>query len=169
MIAFTDTTAANLYNKLCATIDMGLVEDFNKAFDANWETDDLEGVASDAAFSFVNDIPGTETIRFLRNGINEGDPATLDALLDAFAEFNANGCLFSTTYLQDVANCYCYNKILDQYINNLTTFALIAAASWVEDERGSNYKLCAGSIRVAAKLAAQGDAKPKVIAYTLRS
>lgn len=165
MTTFTDTTAADLYNKLCATIDVGLVEDFNKAFDADWETDDLEGVASNAAFSFVNDMSDTETIRFLYNGIDKGDPATLDA----FAEFNASDYFSPTTYLQDVANCYFYNKILDQYINNLTTFALIAAASWVADERWDNYKLCASSIKAAAEMAAQGDTKPKTIAYTLKS
>ena len=165
MTAFTDTTAADLCIKLCATINMGLVEDFNKAFDANWETDDLKGVASSAAFSFVNDVSDTGIVKFLYNGIDKGDPVTLNA----FAEFNASEYFFPTIYLQDVANCYFYNKILDQYVNNLVTFALIAAAVWVEDEYGSNYKLCAGSIRVAAKLAAQGDAKPKAIAYTLRS
>ena len=165
MTAFTDTTAADLYNKLCATIDMGLVEDFNKAFDADWETNDLESVASNAAFSFVNDMSGIETIRLLCNGISGGDPATLDA----FAEFNASEYSSPTTYLRDVANCYSYDKTLDQYINNLTTFALIAAVSWVDNEHGSNYKLCAGSIRVAAKLAAQRNTKPKTIAYTLRS
>lgn len=144
---------------------MGLVEDFNKAFDANWETDDLEGVASSTAFSFVNDVSDTGIVKFLYNGINKGDPVTLNA----FAEFNASEYLFPTTYPRDVANCYFYNKILDQYINNLATFALIAAAIWVEDEYGSNYKLCTGGIKAAAKLAAQGDAKPKAIAYTLRS
>lgn len=165
MIASTGTTATDIYTELCATIDMGLVEDFIKAFDANWETGDLKDVASSAAFSFVNDVSDTGIVKFFYNGIDKGDPATLDA----FAEFNASEYLFPTIYLQDVANCYFYNKILDQYINNLAAFALIAAANWVEDKHGSNYKLCAGSIRTAAKLAAQGDAKPKAIAYTLRS
>lgn len=165
MTAFTDTTAADLCIKLCATINIGLIEDFNKAFNANWKTDDLKGVASSAALSFVNDVSDTGIVKCLYNGINEGDPVTLDA----FAEFNASEYLFPTIYLQDVANCYFYNTILNQYINNLATFALIAAAAWVEDKYGSNYKLCAGSIRVAAKLAAQGDAKPKTIAHTLRS
>lgn len=163
MIASTGTTATDIYTELCATIDMGLVEDFNKAFDANWKTDDLEGVASDAAFSFVNDMPGTETIRFLRNGINEGDPATLDALSNAFAEFNANRYFSSTTFMQDVGSCYLYNKTLDQYINNLTTFALIAAASWVEDEYGQDCALCANSIERAMIMAERGNATPKAI------
>lgn len=165
MIASTGTTATDICTELCPTIDMGLVEYFNKAFDANWKTDDLEDVASNAAFSFVNDMSDTGIVQFLYNGINEGDPATLDA----FAEFNASEYLFPAVYLKDVGSCYLYNKTLDQYTSNLTAFALIAAASWVEDECGSNYKLCAGSIRAAAKLAAQGDAKPKAIAYTLRS
>ena len=165
MVTFTDTTAANLCSKLCATIDVGLVDDFNKAFDVNWETADLEDVASDAAASFVNDMSNIETLQFLRNGINEEDPATLDA----FAAFNASDYRSPTVYMQDVASCYFYDKILDQYISNLATFALIAAASWVEDERWSNYKLCAGSIKAAAEMAAQGDAKPKAIAYTLKS
>lgn len=165
MVTFTDTTAADLCNKLCATIDVGLVDDFNKAFDANWETADLEDVASDAAASFVNDMPDTGIIQFLYNSINEGDPATLDA----FAAFNANDYRSPAVYMQDVASCYFYDKILDQYISNLTTFALIAATSWVEDERGSDYLLCAGSIKVAAILAAQGDNKPKAIADTLQS
>ena len=165
MTTFTDTTAADLYNKLCATIDVGLVDDFVKAFDANWETADLEDVASDAAASFVSGMSDTGIIQFLYNSINEGDPATLDA----FAAFNASGYRSPAVYMHDVASCYFYDKILDQYINNLTTFALIAAASWVEDERWSNYKLCASSIQAAAEMAAQGDAKPKAVAYTLKS
>lgn len=165
MITFTDTTAIDLYNKLCATIDVGLVDDFNKAFDAYWETDDLEDVASDAAASFVNGMSDTETVQFLRNGINEGD----SAVLDAFAAINANGYLSPVAYMYGVANYYFYNKVLDQYINNLITFALIAAASWVDDQRGSNYKLFANNIKTAAEMAAQGYAKPKAIAYTLRS
>ena len=111
MTSFTDTTAADLCIKLCTTINMGLVEDFIKAFDANWETDDLKSMASSAAFSFVNDVSDTGIIKFLYNGINKGDHATLDA----FAEFNASEYFFPTIYLQDVANCYFYNKILDQY------------------------------------------------------
>lgn len=165
MVTFTDTTAADLYVKLCATIDVGLVDYFNKAFAANWNTADLEDVASDAAASFVDDMSDTGAIQFLYNGIDEGDPATLDAC----AIFNASDYLSPTVYMHDVANCYLYDKILDQYLNNMTTFALIAAASWVEDERWSNYKLCAGSIKVAAEMAAQGDTKPKAIAYLLKS
>lgn len=159
MITFTDTTAADLYNKLCATIDMGLVEDFNKAFDANWKTDDLEGVASNAAFSFVNDMSDTGIVQFLYNGINEGDHVTLDA----FAEFNASEYLFPAVYLKDVGSCYLYNKTLDQYINNLTAFALIAAASLVEDEYGQDYALCANSIERAMIMAERGNATPKAI------
>lgn len=165
MTTFTDTTAADLYSKLCAAIDVGLVDDFDKAFTANWETADLEDVASDAAASFVDNMSDVETIQFLRNGINEEDPVTLDA----FAAFNANDYLSPTVYMHDVAICYCYDKILDQYITSLTTFALIAAASWVEDERWSNYKLRADSIKAAVEMAAQGDTKPKAIAYTLKS
>lgn len=165
MVTFTDTTAADLYVKLCATIDVGLVDYFNKAFAANWNTADLEDVASDAAASFVDDMSDTGTIQFLYNGIDEEDPATLDAC----ADFNASEYRSIATYIHDVASCYFYNKILDQYINNLATFALIAAASWVEDERWSNYKLCAGSIKAAAEMAAQGDTKPKAIAYLLKS
>ena len=165
MVKFTDTTAADLYNKLCATIDAGLVDDFNKAFDANWATTDLENVASDAAAAFVDNTSNVETLQFLRNGIHEEDPATLDA----FAAFTASEYRSPSVYMHYVARCYFYNKILDQYINNLTTFALIAAVSWVKDERWSNYKLCANSINAAAEMAAQGDAKPKDIAYTLKS
>lgn len=165
MVKFTDTTAADLYNKLCATIDAGLVDDFNKAFDANWTTADLEDVASDAAVSFVDNMSNVETIQFLRNGINEGDPAALDA----FAISNASDYSSAAAYVQDVASCYFYDKILGQYISNLTTFALIAAASWIKDERWSNYRLCANSINAAAEMAAQGDAKPKAIAYALKS
>lgn len=159
MITFTDTTAADLYNKLCATIDIGLVEDFNKAFDANWKTDDLEDVASNAAFSFVNDMSDTGIVQFLYNGINEGDPATLDA----FAEFNASEYLFPAVYLKDVANCYFYNKILDQYTSNLTAFTLIAAASLVEDEYSQDYTLCANNIERAMMMIERGNATPKAI------
>lgn len=165
MVTFTDTTAANLYVKLCATIDVGLVDYFNKAFAANWNTADLEDVASDAAASFVDDMSDTGAIQFLYNGIDKGDPATLDAC----AMFNASDYLSPTVYMYDVANCYLYDKILDQYINNMTTFALIAAASWANDERGSDYKLSANNIKAAAEMAAREDASPKAIAYTLKS
>ena len=165
MITFTDTTAADLYNKLCATIDVGLVDDFNEAFADNWNTADLEDVANDAAAAFVDNMSNVETLQFLRDGIHEEDPATLDA----FAAFTASEYRSPLVFMHYVARCYFYNKILDQYINNLTTFALIAAASWVKDERWSNYKLCACSINAAAEMAAQGDTKPKDIAYTLKS
>lgn len=159
MIASTGITVTDIYTELCPTINMGLVEDFNKAFDANWETDDLEDVASNAAFSFVNDISDTGIVQFLYNGINRGDPATLDA----FAEFNASEYLFPEVYLQDVGICYLYNKTLDQYINNLTAFALIATASLVEDEYGQDYALCANSIERAMMMAEWGNATPKAI------
>lgn len=165
MVTFTDTTAADLYAELCATIDVGLVDYFNKAFAANWNTADLEDVASDAAASFVDDMSDAGVIQFLYNGIDEGDPATLEAC----AIFNASDYLSPTVYMHDVANCYLYDKILDQYINNMTTFALIAAASWVNDERGSDYKLSANNIKAAAEMAAREDASPKAIAYTLKS
>lgn len=80
MIASTGTTATDICTELCPTIDMGLVEYFNKAFDANWKTDDLEDVASNAAFSFVNDMSDTGIVQFLYNGINEGTPPRLTHL-----------------------------------------------------------------------------------------
>lgn len=159
MIASTGITATDICTELCPTIDIGLVEDFNKAFDANWKTDDLKGVASNAAFSFVNDVSDTGIVKFLYNSIDKGDPATLKA----FAEFNASEYLFPAIYLQDVANCYLYNKILDQYTSNLTAFTLIAAASLVEDEYGQDYALCANSIERAMMMIERGNATPKAI------
>lgn len=162
MIAFTDTTAVDLYNKLCATTDIGLVNDFCKTFEKYWETDDMEGVASEAATAFVNDLSKAEKMQSLRNGINDNDPATLDA----FAAFNANKYQYPTNYLLAVAGHYFYEHVFDAYHNDLTIYALIAAASWVINERGDNYIIYANNIMTAAALADQG-ATPKTVAYAL--
>lgn len=162
MTAFTDTTATDLYCKLCATIDMGLVDDFCKAFEEYWETDDMEGIASEAATAFVNDLSKAEKIQSLRNGINDNDPATLDA----FAAFNANKYQYPANYLLAVAGHYFHEHVLDAYRNDLTIYALIAAASWVTNERWDNYIIYANNIETAAALADQG-ATPKIVAYAL--
>lgn len=166
MITFTDTTAADLYNKLCATTDMVLVDHFNDAFTDCWETTDIEGVACRAAGSFVDNMTDIETVWFLFNGIKEGDPATLDA----FAKFNASEYLFPAIYLQDVAACYTRNKIQDKYADDLATYALIAATHEVADEqrrREGGYQLFTNDIKTAATMAERGDATPKAVTDAL--
>lgn len=166
MTAFTDTTAADLYNKLCATTDMVLVDHFNSAFTDYWETANIENVADRAAGSFVDNMTDIETVWFLFNSIKEGDPATLDA----FATVDATKYASPLAYMQDVAASYTHNKIQGKYLDNLATYALIAATYEVADEqrrREGGYRLSANDIKTAATMAERGDATPKAVTDTL--
>lgn len=166
MTAFIDTTAADLYNKLCATTDMVLVDHFNDAFVDYWETANIEDVADMAADNFVDNMADVEVVWFLLNGIKEGDPITLNA----FAIVDATKYLVPSAYMQDVAACYARDKIQGKYMNDLVTYALIAATHEVADEqrrREGGYRLSANDIERAATMAERGDATPKAITDAL--
>lgn len=160
---FTDTTAADLYRTLSATVDNSLIEDFCICFESYWGDTAIGDVAAETASYIVNDMAEDTITRALLDGIEDNDSAALDA----FTTTDSSYFKTASAYWSAVAAYYTYEKTAETLSDNLATYALIAAANWVSDERGADYPLYGDSIKAAAEMAARGDATPKAIAYTL--